>query len=191
MSDLEPRINASPKRIFIAASVALLVAALLLFTVILPVEFDRDPLGTGRLLGLDALANAGDNPLQDAQSEPHRQDYVEFYLEPFKSVEYKYHMEQDAIMVFSWVAEGGDVYYDMHAEPAGLGPDFAESYGAGTVAGESGTYRARFPGIHGWFWENRGRQPVELKLNVSGFVTGATVFGDGGDLEREIDPVFP
>ena len=190
MNESEIKIDATPRRIFTASVIALLIATVLLFTVILPVEYQYDPLGTGSRLGLDALANAGQQPLLE-QTEPFREDFVEFYLEPFQSIEYKYHMEADALMVFSWIADGGELYYDMHAEPAGLGPEFAESYGAGTLPSQSGTFQARFPGIHGWFWENRGRGPVELRLYGAGFFSGATIFSTSGELEREINSVLP
>ena len=64
----------------------------------------------------------------EAQAETHKSDRVEFILEPFQSVEYKYLMDMDASMVFSWVADG-EVYYDMHAEPAGLGPHHVQGLG--------------------------------------------------------------
>ena len=41
-----------------AAALALVVAAVLLVTAVLPAEYGIDPLGTGRALGLTDLANA-------------------------------------------------------------------------------------------------------------------------------------
>jgi hypothetical protein len=175
------------RRIFLASVAALGVALVLLFTVVLPVEYEYDPLGTGRLLGLDALANVGTNPLE-AQPEAYREDVVEFYLEPFQSVEYKYLMDLDAPLIFSWSADG-ELYYDMHAEPAALGPEFAESYEQGSATARAGSYHAPFTGIHGWFWENRGRQDVVVTLHTAGFYVNATVFGDMGELQRELSPV--
>ncbi|MEX2130341.1 MAG: hypothetical protein WD772_02555 [Pseudohongiellaceae bacterium] len=186
----ESQINVDPRKIFTASLTALALAVVLLFTVILPAEFEFDPLGTGRLLGLDALAGAGNLALEDDQLEPHRQDFVEFHLEPFQSVEYKYQMDLDAPMVFSWSTDGGEVYYDMHAEPAGLGAEYAESFGIGNASAKMGTYHAPFAGIHGWFWENRGRQAVELRLYSAGFYVGSTIFGDGGEFQRNPEPVF-
>ena len=48
----------SKKRIIKATAVALLVAAVVLFTAVLPAEYGVDLLGTGKLLGLMDLANA-------------------------------------------------------------------------------------------------------------------------------------
>jgi hypothetical protein len=32
-----------------------------------------------------------------------------------------------------------------------------------------GSFIAPFDGTHGWYWRNRGDQPVTVKLKVSGF----------------------
>lgn len=176
----------SRRSILIATGIALGVALLLLLTVILPAEFGVDPLGTGRLTGLSALS-AEENPFEE-QLEIHRSDYVEFELGPFQSVEYKYLMDEDASMVFSWVADG-EVYYDMHAEPAGLPEEYAESFEQGNGDRRMGSFHAPFTGIHGWFWENRGRGTVLVRLYSAGFYQTSTVFRDGGDYERPIDPV--
>lgn len=174
------------KSILIASLVALAVAGLLLLTVILPAEFGVDPLGTGRLTGLVALSNA-ETPLEE-QLEIHRSDYVEFELGPFESVEYKYLLDLDAPMVFSWLADG-ELYYDMHAEPAGLDEEYAESFEQGNGDRRMGSYHAPFAGIHGWFWENRGSRTVLVRLFSAGFYQTSTVFRDGGDFERVIEPV--
>jgi hypothetical protein len=176
----------SSRNIVIASAVAFVVALLVLFTTILPAEFGVDPLGTGELLGLTALSR--ESPLEE-QLEGHRQDYAEFELGPFQSVEYKYLMDFDAPMVFSWSADA-DLYYDMHAEPAGLGEEYAESFEQGNAASKSGSYHAPFAGIHGWFWENRGSRTVLLRIYAAGFIQTSTVFRDGGDYERAIDPVL-
>jgi hypothetical protein len=78
----------APRSIITATLAAIVVAALVFVAAILPAEYGSDPLGTGALLGLTALAN-GENPLEE-QVEGYRQDTVEFTLEPFQSVEYKY-----------------------------------------------------------------------------------------------------
>lgn len=176
----------SPRKILIASAIALAVGLVVLLTAILPAEFGVDPLGTGRLFGLNALS-AEANPFEES-AELHRNDYVEFELGPFESVEYKYTMDLDAPMVFSWIADA-EVYYDMHAEPAGLGEDYAESFEQGNSASRSGSFHAPFAGIHGWFWENRGSRLVTVRLYASGYFVDSTVFRDGGDFSRVIDPI--
>ncbi|MGI9249717.1 MAG: hypothetical protein ACR2PR_00730 [Pseudohongiellaceae bacterium] len=176
----------SSRTILLATGISLAVALLLLLTVILPAEFGRDPLGTGELTGLTALSRTA-NPLEE-QFEVHRQDYREFELGPFQSVEYKYLMDRDTPLVFSWLADG-ELYFDMHAEPAGLGEDYAESFEQGNEMRRTGSYYAPFTGIHGWFWENRGSDTLTLRLYTAGFYQTATVFRDGGAYERAINPL--
>jgi hypothetical protein len=61
---------------------------------------------------------------------------------------------------------GGTANYDMHGD----GPNGAEkSYKRGrSVKGDEGILRAVFSGQHGWFWRNRTRKPVTVKLWVHG-----------------------
>lgn len=183
-----PDSNKAPavRNIVIASVIALAAALVVLLTAILPAEFGVDPLRTGQLLGLNALS-ADENPFEE-QLEIHRSDHVEFELGPFQSVEYKYLMDLDATMVFSWVADA-ELYYDMHAEPAGLGAEYAESYEQGNADRRMGSFHAPFTGIHGWFWENRGSRTITVRLYSAGFYQTSTVFRDGGDYERVIEPV--
>lgn len=185
-----PEENSTPpssRNILIASAVALGVATIVLLVAILPAEFGVDPLGAGEALGLTALSR-DEMPIEE-KLEAHREDYAEFELGPFQSVEYKYLMDFDAVMVFSWSAND-ELYFDMHAEPAGLGEDYAESFEQGNATEKSGSYHAPFAGIHGWFWENRGSSTVLLRINAAGYIQTSTVFRDGGDYERVIDPVL-
>ena len=176
----------SSRNILIATGVAFVAGVAVLVTAILPAEFGIDPLGTGELTGISALSRA-ENPFE-AQVEMHRTDYVEFELGPFQSVEYKYTMDLDAPMVFTWTSDD-EVYFDMHAEPAGLGEEYAESFEQGTDISRTGSFHAPFNGIHGWFWENRGLNTVVVRLYASGFFLDSTVFRDGGDCSRVIEPI--
>jgi hypothetical protein len=186
VAEIESNSPPSSKNILIASAVSLVIALVVLFSFILPAEFGSDPLGTGELFGLNVLS-LEENPLEE-KLELHKTDNVEFVLGPFESVEYKYLMDIDAPMLFSWVADG-ELYYDMHAEPAGLGEDYAESFEQGTGERRMGSFHAPFTGIHGWFWENRGSSTITLQVHSSGFYVNSTVFRDGGSYERELDAV--
>lgn len=183
MPAIDPGNSPSAKSIITASVIAFVVAILVLVTTIMPAEFGADPLGTGELLGLTALSRT-DAPIE-AQADVYKTDTVEFILEPFQSVEYKYLMDLDASMVFSWVADGA-VYYDMHAEPAGLGAEYAESFEQGNADRQSGSFHAPFTGIHGWFWENRSGRTLSVRLYTAGFYVNGTVFQDGSSYEREL-----
>ena len=186
MAEIDINSPPSSKNILIASAISFVIALTVLFSFILPAEFGSDPLGTGELFGLNVLG-LEENPFEE-QLEVHKTDSVEFILGPFESVEYKYLLDMDASMLFSWVADG-ELYYDMHAEPAGLGEEYAESFEQGTGESRMGSFHAPFTGIHGWFWENRGSSTITINLYSSGFYVNSTVFRDGGSYERELQTV--
>ncbi|MGE0621041.1 MAG: hypothetical protein AB7I04_24535 [Pseudomonadales bacterium] len=169
-----------------ATLLAAAVAAVLLVTVVLPAEYGIDPLGTGERLGLTGLSRAGPSAVSSAASA-FRSERIRFELAPFESVEYKYRLERDGGMVFAWTASG-EVLFDLHAEPDGAEPGYAESFEQGRDGADNGTYVAPFPGIHGWFWENRGMETVELELRTSGFFEHAIEFRDGDQSQRRVAP---
>ncbi len=179
--------NPSPRSIGIATAAALTVSIVVLLAFVLPAEFGVDPLGTGEVLGLNALSGPSDNPLQ-AQPEVHKNDYAEFILGPFQSVEYKYLMDIDSTMVFTWTADG-ELFYDFHAEPAGLGAEYAVSFEAGLSERGMGSFHAPFTGVHGWFWENRSFDTITIRVYSAGFYVNGTVFQDGGSFERQLQSV--
>ncbi len=178
----------SRRKLGIATGAALGVGLLILVAIVLPAEFGVDPLKTGRLLGLSDLAGGEEGALIE-QHTNHAEDHVEFILEPFQSVEYKYTMDADTAIVFSWQADG-EVYFDMHSEPAGRPPEDEVSFAAGDASEQRGVYIAPFTGIHGWFWENRGFEEVTVRLSAAGFYALATEYRDGSTFDIEPEPVL-
>ncbi|MEX0738767.1 MAG: hypothetical protein WD071_05455 [Pseudohongiella sp.] len=175
------------RHLAVAISAAFIAAIAIFVAIILPAEFGRDPLGTGRLLGLSGVAETTADAL-NTQLEVHKTDEVEFILEPFQSLEYKYLMDQGNGLVYSWRADG-ELYFDLHAENITV-EDYEESYAEGEAAQDMGTYEAAFNGMHGWFWENRGFDNVTLRLKTSGFYVNATEYRGGGSTDRSLTPVF-
>ena len=90
-------------------------------------------------------------------------------------------------MLYDWTATG-EVLYELHGEPDGAAPGYAESFDRARAERGAGTYVAPFPGIHGWFWENRGEADATLTLRTAGFYSTAFEFRDGGRFERLIGP---
>ena len=174
----------SAKRIITATLVALLVAALLLVTVILPAEYGIDPLRTGKLLGVSALANVRPGVLAP-QGAVHRRDTRTFLLSPFQSIEYKSRIEKDASMLFSWRASG-QVIAELHAEPDGAPKGYAETFDKQQSTAAHGTYMAPFPGIHGWYWENVDSRDVTITLETAGFYDTPQEFYSGGVIVHEL-----
>ena len=160
---------------------AALTAGVILVTMVLPAEFGVDPTGVGKALGLTGLAGKETSAL-DVQTLGYRVDTVRFELAPFESVEYKYRLEEGASLVFSWQATG-EVVHDLHAEPDGAEAGYAQSFARSRGVAAHGAYRASFPGIHGWFWENRGDEVVWVALNTAGFYSHAVEFRDGDSVQ--------
>jgi hypothetical protein len=187
----------SAGRLAVATVVAVVVAAVVLITAVLPAEYGIDPLGTGRALGLTQLAattaEAGqpeaETPIElepvrpgvnTPQSAALKRDVVEFELGPYEGIEYKYRIDQKgSAFVYAWTSTG-KVRYDFHGEPDGSKPDYAETYEQAEAERASGTFIAPSPGIHGWFWENLGSEVVTIRLNSAGFFTTATEFREDG-----------
>lgn len=171
----------SKSKLLLATFGALVVAAIVLVTVVLPAEYDIDPLGTGAALGLVELG--GGAPLIPVrsdglidQSREYRLDRRTFELEPEGFVEFKYRLEAGQAMVYSWTASYW-VRAEMHAEADGAPPGTAEFFEVVERGLQRhGSYVAPFPGIHGWYWLNETDRPVTVTLYTAGFFEVAAEF---------------
>jgi hypothetical protein len=170
-------VDVSIKQIVFASLAAAAGAVALLVAVVLPAEYGWDPLGTGKAMGLLGLSEGQQRAL-DQQATGWQSDVIEFPLQPFESVEYKYRLEQGASLLYAWQAEG-DVFYEMHAEPDGAAPGYAETFAKTDAAADQGSYTAPYGGIHGWFWQNRGQQPVTIRLQAQGYFSYSVRMADG------------
>jgi hypothetical protein len=182
---------------------AIAIATVVLFTMVLPAEYGIDPTGIGKRLGLASLSagpaaqpaapakpaaepsEGAERPINLSEApelelgglgrvwkapRPYRSDELSLTLRPNEGAEIKASMEQGERFVFSWVAEGGAVNFDMHGERLGAKSDEFTSYWKGSKASSGhGEFQAPFPGTHGWYWRNRGAQPVTIKVKTSGF----------------------
>ena len=167
--------NARP---LFALGLSLVVSIVLLLVVILPAEFDIDPLGTGTALNL--LGMSDERPAQGyfRQEKGFRTHDVAFELAPFESVEIKYRLEQSASIMFSWSASN-EIVWDLHAEPDTGSKGYAESFGTGRAADSYGNYVATFTGVHGWFFENRRAESVSVRLTTVGFFAEGVIYRGG------------
>lgn len=171
--------------------IALVAAGVLLVTIVLPAEYAVDPVGTGRWLGLTDIASPSLTPVEAVSPEgaalapvqngpigeypaEFKLDVFEITLQPYEYVEYKYHLEQGATMLYSWTANAA-VIHDLHGERAsGAGGGTAEeSFDKQDRRQASGSFIAPFAGIHGWYWENPGGEPIRIRLTSSGFYGSA------------------
>ncbi len=173
-------------RILKATAAALAVSLVILFTLVLPAEFDFDPLGTGQVLGIFGLSSTAETKTVVKENTTYHSDSVEYVLQPFESVEYKYRLNGASTLIYTWAATGL-VTFDFHGEPDDGPEGFAESYSIGKGLGENGSFVAPFTGIHGWFWENRGAGAVTITLQTSGFYSATLEFRDGFVNERSLE----
>lgn len=196
----------SKKAIAKATAIALAVAVVILFTAVLPAEYGIDPFKTGKALHLTDLAKAtetkpepkaavGARPtaapagIYTAQPKSYKMDSEDLSLMPGEGVEIKYHMQKGAGMVYSWKANG-NVAFEFHGEPDNKpNKDYFESYELNDQLGADhsyGAFTAPTTGIHGWFWENKGKKQVDIHLTTAGFYDSAKMFVDGNPDELAI-----
>jgi hypothetical protein len=170
-------------------ALALVAAAVILMTIVLPAEYGLDPLGTGKALGLTRLSDpppAPDLPAPAAGAAQvptvegsiarypaaFKTDTAQFVLGPYEYVEYKYRLEKGAVMLYSWSATA-TVIHDFHGDPEGGGEQAAVSHEKKSRRDANGEFTAPFAGIHGWYWENPGGESITVNLTTAGFYTSA------------------
>ena len=166
----------------LVASVLIAIVALVAF--VLPAEYHIDPFGIGEMLGIEGMSGYDVSALTIEASDPVA-DTIVLPLAPFESVEYKFTLQQGQALVYQWRSQA-EVVFDLHSEEAGTDPEDAVTFSAGRAASQQGTYVAPFDGLHGWFWENRGSQEVEVTLTTTGYARQATLFNASGAFERPL-----
>jgi hypothetical protein len=98
-------------------------------------------------------------------------------LEPGQRTEFKAVMDAAQVIVYTWQAEGGQVYVDFHGHEPDAGNAFVryEEQQSGTHG--HGSLVAPFAGEHGWMWLNVSEQPVTITLQFSGYHRGVKDYG--------------
>jgi hypothetical protein len=192
-----------------ATGIALAVALVILFTVVLPAEYGIDPLKTGKALHLTDLAKATESKTESkpvvgarpvaapagiytAQPATYKTDTEDLSLMPGEGVEIKYHMQKGAGMIYAWKATG-PVAYEFHGEPDNKpNKDYFESYELNDTTGSDhsyGSFTAPTTGIHGWFWENKGKKQVDIHLVTAGFYDSAKMLAGDEKVDLTIQEV--
>lgn len=183
--------TAMPKgRLIVATLGAVALAVLIVLGVILPVEFNRDPLGLGKLTGLSRLwapedqqVDASDGGVARAREYDiaFRTDVVEIPLGDFlagadeSELEYKVRMRKDATLTYSWdvtgTTEPRDFRFDQHGHttPAPGQPMTVSTYKQAFGLRQQGALTAPFDGIQGWQFSNSSEKPVVVRLRLAGF----------------------
>lgn len=165
----------SNKALFKSTVIALMIAGVVLISVILPAEYNIDPTGIGKKLGLTALANpSGTATIGTVQSDKlstanqQETDIIEVIVPAGRGVEYKFAMAQFKKMEYQWHTDGAALFFDLHGEPEGDTTGYYESYAIATLTEMKGSFTTPFAGVHGWYWKNTSDKPVTVKLTVGG-----------------------
>lgn len=170
--------------------IAIIAAAVILVTLVLPAEYGIDPTGLGKLTGLQrmgeikvALAEeaaeneaetiaafdangeqAAELPIIESASDTKTHE-MSVTLDPNKSTEIKITMAKGTSVDFSWSTSTGEAFYDLHGDSSEVNYHIYEK---GTEATMEGTFEAAFDGNHGWYWKNRTNAPITITLNTTG-----------------------
>jgi hypothetical protein len=198
---------------------SIILASLIFFIAVLPAEFNTDPTGLGKLLGLTVLAKTAEetvNPglvscpqtveiaventpqgtkLANEQEQEHDhenghshdhghehglgqtghhshlpawKDTVVITIPPKKGLEYKFYILKGEKFEFIWKTEGAELYFDFHGEPEGDKTGYFKSFKVSTQNKSSGTLLVPFTGSHGWYWQNKTSQSINITLKTRG-----------------------
>lgn len=191
IASAEPGAASARRRIILLTASALAAALLILFGAVLPAEYHRDPIGLGRLTGIDALwapeerivapaARAVPAAASRSFRQRFRDDVVEIPLkaagdpEHGDELEYKVAMKKGASYIYSWEAPGianiEEFYTEFHGHTVGQGePMTVAFYRKATGVSDNGVFTAPFDGVHGWYFQNQSERPVTVRLRVAGF----------------------
>jgi len=171
------------KSLIFACIFSIILATIILFVAVLPAEFNIDPTGLGRKLGLTVLSQTVDATIKpsaiscsdDANLTDEKlgttqwKDTVIITLPPKKGLEYKFSITKDETLDFIWeTVDKTKLYFDFHGEPKGDKTGYFKSFKESTDSQSSGSLVAPFTGAHGWYWENKTNQTVVIILKTRG-----------------------
>lgn len=130
-------------------------------------RFDgRTAVAVKDLEGNVVAAASGENFVRAQQN--YRSETVTVTVPGDGAIEYKAVMRGGAPLVYSWRADG-PLYFDFHGHDNDNESGFFTRYDDGDSVADAGAIVAAYSGQHGWYWQNRGTEPVSVTLTVSGF----------------------
>lgn len=183
MTNNTSKIKISDSSLLKQFGLALLVAVTLWLTIVLPAEYQIDPLSTGEILGLNELSadNLGldDTPVQikddlssfrlSLANKPLKTLTKQITIEGYEGIELKAIMEKGDGFTFQWSSQGGPLYVDMHGEYLTNLDEFESYFKEQSLDRNQGTFVAPFAGTHGWYWQNMQEDAITVTLSISGF----------------------
>lgn len=184
MTQTTTAIQPTTPQLIKATALALTAAGAILVVAVLPAEYGKDLTGLGQVLGLTDLSTPHAPVEQSEQAAvpmpapaaavtrsavPFNSDEMSLVLQPGEGAEIKALMRGGESFVFSWTTDGGPVNFDMHGERPNAGDEFSSYWKDRGRSSGHGSFTAPFDGSHGWYWRNRGEQPVTVRVKLSGF----------------------
>jgi len=163
--------------------VAICVGCALLILFVLPAEYGTDPTGVGELLGLKKMGEiktrlkqdflkenigAKDELMVESETGKENQDVMEFVIAPDEAIEIKLEMKKGSIAKYKWTTQNGGLNYNLHGDGYNGSQKYI-SYKKGRMTNsDSGEFKSKFDGYHGWFWRNRNNESVTVTLETIG-----------------------
>jgi len=170
--------NVKNKTLLMATLSAVIISVLIYFTLILPAEYNIDPTGIGKKLGLTALSEPATSTVDNQKiivnnteknNFEFREDSVSITVPANKGVEYKFNINEFGNLTYEWkTIDSSSIYFDFHGEPAGDTTGYFESYTIATTNKMNGSATVPFAGSHGWYWKNSSDHDVIIALKTSG-----------------------
>lgn len=154
-----------------ALLLAVVLAAVIFVSFVLPAEYNVDPTGIGESLGLTVLANSEEPALgiPDLSDDPDfREDQTMVAIPANSGLEYKFALPQYGKLIYEWSSGDTDLYFDLHGEPQGDSTGYFESFAAASSNEMKGSITAPFAGSHGWYWRNGSDEDVYVHLKTEG-----------------------
>ena len=186
----------STKQLIRSTIIAILAAAAILITIVLPAEYAIDPTGIGRMLRLtemgevkQQLAKEAEEDLrrdqQNAAPAPERRSSLGSFFIRSAQAQTAPATKVAEMEIVLQPGQGAEVKLEMkQGDKAAytwvatddvnydlhgdaLGKSISYKKGRGVAKDES-TITAPFDGNHGWFWRNRTKAEVKVTLKASG-----------------------
>lgn len=174
--------------------IAMIGAAIILVTVVLPAEYGVDPTGVGGVLGLtemgeikrqlaeeeedhaglstgsatvelSLLGKIGELIISTAHAQEINSAELSISLKDGESAEVKVDLSKGQEASYSWTATG-PVNFELHVDkPEGGFISYKKGRGA---ASDEGSFVAAIDGYQGWFWRNRSGGVVTILIRAEG-----------------------
>jgi len=178
--------------------IALVTAIAILVTVVLPAEYNIDPTGIGRLIGLTEMGEIKQSLAEEAEQDRQLEvkpagDQSSWFIDGLKNLFVTSAMAQSASEEWrdsiTFTLEPGEgIEWKLMMEKDGVaafrwstdggrvnydlhgdGGENTISYQKGRgTTGEEGEIVAAFTGAHGWFWRNRDKKDVTVTVQLRG-----------------------